>query len=558
VSPGRDALQRRVLVLAPTRRDAELTVAVLGRAAISCQCCGGLAELCRQVDEGVGAVLLAEEAVMPGEDGTLAAWLSAQPPWSDLPVLVLARSGADSQAVGQAMDRLGNVTVLERPARISALVSAVRTALRARQRQYQIREHLERRERTETLLREREAALRDADRRKDEFLAILAHELRNPLAPIRNGLQILRMTGRGERPTEAVGAMMERQVNHMVRLVDDLLEMSRITRGKIELRRERVDVAAAILAAVDTSRPLIESRAHALTLDLAPEPLTIDGDPVRLAQIFANLLNNAAKYTEACGRITLSVRRDGATAIVSVKDTGAGIPADMLPRVFDLFTQIDRQPERSQGGLGIGLTLVKSLVELHGGAVEARSDGDGRGSEFIVRLPLAAAGATAAAVAAPPEDPIAMHRRVLVVDDNHDAAESLALLLKLMGADVHVAYSGPDALTALRARRPDLALVDIGMPGMDGHEVARRIRQQPEFRDVTLVALTGWGQQEDRSRSRAAGFDHHLIKPVGIAALRPVFESIGSPSSPAAPAGITEGVGAGGRRPDTPGRIGRS
>jgi PAS domain S-box-containing protein len=371
-----------------------------------------------------------------------------------------------------------------------------------------------------------EDALREADRRKDEFLAVLAHELRNPLAPIRNSLHILRLTCQQDPAAERVGEMMERQVNHLVRLVDDLMEVSRITRGKIELRTEPVEVAAVIRSAVETSRPVIEAAGHQLALAIPPEPLTLEGDPVRLAQVFANLLNNSAKYTRPGGQILLSVRQDSNEAVISVRDTGVGISAVMLPRVFDMFMQVDRHADRAQGGLGIGLTLVKSLVELHGGSITAHSEGPGRGSEFVVRLPLAA-------VERRVQDPVKSSppavlgpRRVLVVDDNCDAAQSLGMLLKVLGADVRVVYNGPDALEALASYKPDLVLLDIGMPGMDGHEVARRIRQRPEFQDVTLIALTGWGQEEDRRRSQTAGFDYHLIKPADMSALQTLLVTL--------------------------------
>ncbi|HEX4609261.1 MAG TPA: HAMP domain-containing sensor histidine kinase [Urbifossiella sp.] len=375
--------ERRLLVLAPTGKDAALTAAVLDRAGVGCRTCPDFTRVCEELDAGAGAVLLAEEAVGPDRSDGLTGWLARQPPWSDLPVLVLARPGADSAAVGRAIQLFGNVTVLERPIRVAALVSAVRAALRGRQRQYQAREHLAERERAAEELRE-------ADRRKDEFLAVLAHELRNPLAPIRNSLHILRLVGRGGPAGGGVHDMMERQVNHLVRLVDDLMEVSRISRGKIDLRRESVDVAAVVRTAAEASRPLIDAAGHKLALALPPEPLTLDGDPLRLAQVFTNLLNNAAKYTDPGGRIWVTARRAGAMAEVSVRDTGAGIPADMLSRVFDLFTQVTRSDPRAQGGLGIGLTLVKRLTELHGGRVVVRSEGAGTGSEFVVHLPLAA------------------------------------------------------------------------------------------------------------------------------------------------------------------------
>jgi signal transduction histidine kinase/ActR/RegA family two-component response regulator len=517
----RESLEQRVLVLAPTGKDAELTQSVLDRAGVACVCLSDLARLCKELEHGASAVLLAEEAVVADRDESLDKWLARQPPWSDLPVLVLARPGADSAAVSFAMEPMGNVTVLERPTRVAALVSAIRTALRARQRQYQIRDHLAERERAER-------ALRDADRRKDEFLAILAHELRNPLAPIRNSLQILRMTGQHHPTAERVSAMMERQVEHMVRLVDDLLEVSRITRGKIELRKELVEVAAVLRSAVETSQPLIEVAGHRLTLAVPPEPLVVHGDPVRLTQVVANLLNNAAKYTDAGGQLGLAARREGGWVAISVRDTGSGISPEMLPRVFEMFTQADHDAARVQGGLGIGLTLVKSLVEMHGGRVAAHSGGTGQGSEFVVHLPLAPARRDARPVVQAKASGARAPRRVLVVDDNHDAADSLSILLRLLGADVRIAYNGPDALDAFSTYQPNVVLLDIGMPGMDGHEVAERIRSQS--RSVILVGLTGWGQEKDRKRSQAAGFDHHLVKPADVGALEALLTSL--PSRP--------------------------
>jgi PAS domain S-box-containing protein len=367
-----------------------------------------------------------------------------------------------------------------------------------------------------TRLRKAEQGLRDADRRKDEFLATLAHELRNPLAPIRNGLQILRLAGDDARAAAQIQEMLERQVNHLVRLVDDLMEVARVTRGRIELRREAVDLGAMLRSAVETSRPLIESARHDLQLDLPEEPVRLMADPVRLAQVVANLLNNAAKYTEEGGRISLSARRDGKHAVISVRDTGVGIPAELLPRVFDLFSQADRTYHRAQGGLGIGLTLVRTLVELHGGTVSAKSEGVGHGSEFTVRLPL---GVEAAGDRDGPRTEtrsVFASHRFLVVDDSLDAAQSLALLLESFGADAHTAIDGPTALDELEAYRPSVMLLDIGMPGMDGLEVARRARQRSDNRGLTIIALSGWGQDEDRRRSREAGVDYHMVKPVNL------------------------------------------
>jgi PAS domain S-box-containing protein len=366
-----------------------------------------------------------------------------------------------------------------------------------------------------TRLRKAEHGLREADRRKDEFLATLAHELRNPLAPIRSGLQILHLTG-ADAAAPQIHEMLERQVNHLVRLVDDLMEVARVTRGRIELRKEVVDLGAMLRSAVETSRPLIEAARHELVVDLPPEPVTLVADPVRLAQVIANLLNNAAKYTEQGGRITVAARRDGEHAVIVVGDSGIGIPGDVLPRVFDLFAQADRTYHRSQGGLGIGLTLVRTLVELHGGTVAARSEGLGCGSEFVVRLPLNLERAVRATHVARDRDNVFAAHRILVVDDSLDAAQSLAMLLENLGAEVHTAGDGPTALEELESYRPSVLLLDIGMPGMDGLEVARRARQRPGSRELTMIALSGWGQDADRRRSREAGIDYHLVKPVDL------------------------------------------
>ena len=512
-------LEQRVLFLAPTDKDAAMTASILGRAGVTCASCADFVELCDQLESGAGAVMLPEEAVVVEKYDRLTGWLSKQPPWSDLPVLVLARPGADSAAVAQAMDRLGNVTVLERPTRVSALVSAARTALRARQRQYQIRDYLA------ALVRNQEA-LRDADRRKDEFLAILAHELRNPLAPIQNSLHFLKLTSLPDTTAQRATGVMERQVRHMVRLVDDLLEISRISRGKIDLRKEPIELNAIVRSALETSRPLIDAAGQYLLLEFPPEPLMLEGDFVRLTQVVSNLLNNAAKYSDAGGRIWLSVRRDGDTAVISVRDMGRGIPPDKLTHVFELFMQVDQQPNRAHGGLGIGLTLVKRLVEMHGGTIEGHSEGIGKGAEFTVRLPLSAVSPILESPANPPRTALAISRRVLIVDDNRDAAESLAMLLRHLGAEVTVAFNGPDALAAVAAHQPSIVLLDIGMPGMDGFEVARLIRKQPRRGALTLVALTGWGQDEDRRRSLAAGFDQHLTKPADIQALQNLLAAV--------------------------------
>ncbi|HEV8479846.1 MAG TPA: PAS domain S-box protein [Candidatus Eisenbacteria bacterium] len=382
--------------------------------------------------------------------------------------------------------------------------------------------------RAERALAESEARLRDADRRKDEFLATLAHELRNPMAPIRNAVQVLRLQ-RGKEPgSEDVLDMIERQVEHMVRLVDDLLEVSRITLGKIELRRQRVALAAIVNSALETSRPALEGAGHEVVVQLPAQPVDLMGDSVRLSQIVGNLLHNAGKYTEGRGRIVLDARVEGGEVALSVRDNGVGLAPEMLPHVFEMFTQVDRSRGQSQGGLGIGLTLARSLAHLHGGTIEAKSDGLGKGSEFIVRLPvLEPAPATEkdsrqkrARAAAP------SGLRVLVTDDVPDSADSMGMLLRLWGHEARVAYGGEEALEAAASERPDVVLLDIDLPDLPGLEVARRLRADPRTRDIRLVALTGFGQREDRRRTREAGFDEHLVKPVDPKELKKLLESI--------------------------------
>ena len=631
-----------MLVLAPIGRDAHLARTMLAENGIRCTICGDLRALLHELSLGAGAILISEEALGTMDDlYLLGERLARQPSWSDLPVLLMARHGADSPLVRQAVRTLGNVTLLERPVRIAALMTAALTALRARQRQYNAREHLVELDHIAAALRDSEsrlkalfdnaavgiaevdasgafalsndslcrllgmpreallalkmgdivhaedredlalsmhrlfsgempdfitekrfirhdgetiwvkltlslarvaatqgahgvaviediteqkhaeADLREADRRKDEFLATLAHELRNPLAPIRNSLHIFRMKGIQDPAVERVTEMMERQVAHMVRMVDDLLEVSRISRGKIELRKELVELASVLRNAVDTSLPLIEKGRHKLSVHIPDEPLAMEADPVRLAQVFANLLNNSAKYTPEGGEIDVTVTIEQGMAVVCVKDNGEGIPRAMLPRVFNMFTQVNTGM-RAQGGLGIGLTLAKTLVHLHGGSIEAVSEGAGKGCKFTVRLPLVAREATTL----PPPAPLvagAPLRRVLVVDDNHDAADSLGMLLQFLGAEVMVVHDGHAALAAIRSFKPAVVLLDLGMPGMNGLEVARRMREDPSAHGITLVALTGWGQREDRRRTTEAGFDYHLVKPADVGILQSIL-----------------------------------
>ncbi len=371
-----------------------------------------------------------------------------------------------------------------------------------------------------------EAQLRDQDRRKDEFLATLAHELRNPLAPIRTGLELIQMS-EDAAVVRRAHQMMERQVVHLVRMVDDLLDISRVTLGKVRLVEDHVDLHQVFISAVETVRPLLQANGVDLVLDVPAGALVVHGDPTRLAQVVSNLLSNAAKYTPRGGRVTVSAARRGDQAEIAVSDTGIGIPTDKLPVVFEMFTQLGQSIDRASGGLGIGLTLARRLVELHGGTLEAHSDGAGRGATFLIRLPLLPHVHVLPSAVEP--TPRGAQLRILVVDDNVDAAEALAVLLEIEGHDVRLAYTGPDALVVAAEQRPDLILLDIGLPGLDGYEVARRIRADASTPRPHLVALTGWGAAEDRRKARDAGFDAHFVKPVEHAQLAALIASVGGP-----------------------------
>jgi PAS domain S-box-containing protein len=373
------------------------------------------------------------------------------------------------------------------------------------------------RKKAEDALKQSKVALTEADRRKDEFLATLAHELRNPLAPIRNGLHIMRTEPPGEK-LEKLRDMMDRQVTHLVRLIDDLLDVSRVSQGKIDLRKQRIRLQDAVAAAAEASQPLIEDSRHKLTLYLPPQPIWLDADLTRIAQVIGNLLNNAAKYTPEGGRITLSARIENGHAVLSVADTGVGIPADMLPKVFDMFTQVDRNLERSQGGLGIGLALVKQLVEMHGGQIQVTSAGVDKGSVFTVRLPLAAAATQTHGVDIPAVVTVSPRTalRILVVDDNVPAAQTTSWMLEASGHELQFAFNAADALPAAKAFNPDVILLDIGLPGMNGYDLCRELRKDPLFKDTLLIAQTGWGQERDRQLAKLAGFDHYLVKPVNV------------------------------------------
>jgi signal transduction histidine kinase/ActR/RegA family two-component response regulator len=506
--PNLDEL--RILLKTITAKDASIAVTVLGHAGIRALACDSVPELVRQMRAGAGALLIAEEVLNDPEIAAVIAELKRQSAWSDLPVLLLARAGAESSSVIEAMDTGANITVIERPMRIATLISSTRSALRARKRQYELREMLD--------------GLRIADQRKSEFLATLAHELRNPLAPLSSALTILALKSLSAEDAKPYHEMMSRQVQHMTRLISDLMEVSRITLGKIELQTEILTLDGVVRDAIELSRPLLDGANHVLQLDAADANLIVRGDAVRLAQVFSNLLNNAAKYTPNGGIIDVEIRRVGEFARVRVRDNGIGIADDMLDSIFDMFVQVGDSARVVTGGLGIGLTLVKSLVELHGGRVGAGSAGRGKGTEITVELPLAEGEATLRE--ASKVGPI--RENVLVVDDNREAADMLAILLQTMGAKTWVAYNAEEALRAADAFRPSIAFLDIGMPGMDGCELAQRLRASADHAAMLLIAVTGWGQTRDRDRIALAGFDHHLLKPLDITILAPLLEQRGT------------------------------
>jgi signal transduction histidine kinase len=489
-------LERRVLVLAPSGKDAALVESALQRGAIVVQRCASSAELLQHAHDGVGAVVLAEEAVaLPSALLDLQALIDLQPAWSDLPVVLLAKPGPPTRVALDASRRLGNVTLVERPVLIATLVGVVRTALRTRERQY---------------------LTRSADQRKDAFLATLAHELRNPLAPLSNSLHLLRRAGAVEQHDWALDVM-QRQLRQLTRLIDDLLDVARIRQGKVMLQCQRVDAREVIRNAIELSMPHIEAMQHALQTQVPERPLLLDADPVRLAQCLSNLLNNAAKYTPRGGRIELCAAVDGGSLELAVSDNGIGIPADAIDGLFDIFSQVDPERALEQGGLGIGLSIVKTFVEMHGGEVQACSDGAQRGSRFVIRLPMAGREAPSdrndATIAAASMGAPMQPRRILVVDDNVDSADSLSLLLTACGHHVTKAYDGRGGLAAAEQSPPDLAILDLGLPDIDGFELALRLHAGARTGHTVLVALSGWGQEVDRQRSAAAGFAHHLIKP---------------------------------------------
>jgi len=496
--------EQGVLIYPPGRRDGQVTREVLQRASLVCTVCHEVFEVAHGIDAGSGVLVMTDAALALPSVHIILTSLSQQPAWSDLPVVLLCHTDPKTPVVAGILRAFTNVTVLDRPTSARTLVSTVQAALRGRLRQYQMRDQL-------LALRVAEETLRNADRRKDEFLAMLAHELRNPLAPIRNAGELLARMLPDNSQVQTVAAIVKRQSSHLSRMVDDLLDVSRITQGRINLQREPISLASVISQALESVEPLMRENRHKVFVAGGYGPAYVIGDHARLVQCVANILTNASKYTDPGGEIRVEMHSDSSQAVITITDNGVGIPAELLPQIFDLFVQSNRSLDRSQGGLGIGLSVVRRLVEMHGGRVSAASDGPGRGARFEITLPL---------IDRPNEvmeeksEQIAARRRILVVDDNADSADSLAMILNLCGHVAEPVYGAAEALERAAALDPEIVLLDIGLPGMDGYEVARLLRTRGS--SARLVALTGYGQPEDVRRAEDAGFDAHLVKPVDL------------------------------------------
>jgi signal transduction histidine kinase len=508
-------MDRPVFALAPSGKDARLIDSALSRCGFAIQTCRNVADAIDRADDGIGALLVAEEALVDGGDMQLQRFIARQPSWSDLPVLLLTTGGHVSELAARAIDTLGNVTVIERPTQIATLASAVRTALRTRERQYEMRE---------------------ADARKDMFLATLAHELRNPLAPLSNALHVIQAADHLDTQHQWAAGVMQRQISQLARLVDDLMDVARITRGKITLRKERVDVREIIRAGVETALPAIQAMNHELTLDMPSRPVWAQADATRLAQCVSNLLCNAAKYTGQNGRIDVSVSCHEQEIHINVRDNGIGFRQQDARRLFEVFAQVEEAAHRAQGGLGLGLSIVKALIEMHGGSVHAHSEGEGRGATFSLHLPGVSDSLpdhTMTHSRAHHSSDIGATCRIMVVDDNRDSADSMAEMLQIMGHDVRTAYDGKSGMALLDDWTPHVALLDIGLPDMSGHELAGLVRGRLQQYCPVLIAITGWGQAIDLVKSRDAGFDHHLTKPAEIDKLLNLIDEIAHKSKAA-------------------------
>ncbi|MDE1895927.1 MAG: response regulator [Rhodospirillales bacterium] len=488
----------------------------------------------RSGDEALELLLRHEVALalvdvqMPGLNGfELAELMRGNDRTRRIPIIFLTAGAADAQRRFRGYEA-GAVDFIYKPIEADILRSKADVFFELHRQRQQLADQRD-------ALEAQAQALQQADRRKDEFLATLAHELRNPLAPLRHGLDLLQSNHEASKNAEILGVM-DRQLFHLVRLIDDLLDVSRITQGKIVLRKERLELLTFIRSALETSRPLIEAAGHELTLELPETTLWLEADLTRLAQIISNLLNNAVKYTPDGGHIRLSVKADGQQAVISVADNGVGIPQHMLASVFELFAQVDQHLERAKGGLGIGLALVQQLVVLHGGKVIVESEGCGKGSTFTLTVPLAtspapAANPSLAATAQPPATKAAL--KVLVVDDTQEVAQTTGWMLEELGHEYRLVNDGHLALEAAHAYQPDVILLDIGLPGMSGYDVCRALRQDAALKDITIIAQTGWGQERDKASAREAGFDHHMVKPVGLKALGEMMEDVAAAKSAA-------------------------
>ncbi|MBV7535643.1 response regulator [Duganella sp. sic0402] len=489
-------MEARILIYAPTGQDAPLAAKVLTMAAIDSHVCATLPDLAQALAQGAGAVLTVEEALAPGGLQLLRDHVARQSDWSDLPIILLTHNGADSPVVRQAVAGLGNLSLMERPVRTLTLITALHATLRARHKQYQVRE---------------------ATRRKDEFLASLGHELRNPLAPIRTSVSLLTHLYPDAAPVARIRDMVERQVRLLTRLVDDLLDVARITSGKITLQPQLASLAAVMSHAGELCQQAADAKRIHIAWQLPPSEVMLSADYARLVQIYANILSNAVKFTPQGGHVLVRAVADGCQLVVSIRDDGIGMDAETIPRVFRMFEQSNTVNGQFSSGLGIGLSLARQFAEMHGGSVDASSDGAGLGTEFTIRLPvLDHGGARDAVPLAQQAGSDGRKMQVLVVDDNQDAADSLAALLELDGFDARAVYDGVAALAAVDAQAPDMLILDLGMPGMDGYETARAIRQKPGAERILLLALTGWGQSDARRRTLESGFDHHLVKPVEL------------------------------------------
>ena len=505
VQPHRDALNERVLILAPIGRDGPLAAAALGDGGFTCHVCRDIDELCAEFERGAGAAMITEEALSLHAVTCLREALNRQPAWSDFPLVVFtSQPFADTGAApSETFGALANVTLLERPIRVRTMISAARAALRARKRQYEVRDLV--------------AELHGRIAERDQFLAMLGHELRNPLAAITLAIGSLRLDDH-----DTTHEILIRQTKHLKQLVDDLLDIGRITFGKIILHRTQVDLGGVVEHCVDSMRP--RAAAHRLRLALhRGGDAFVDGDVVRLEQIVNNLLSNAIKYTPAGGSIDVFVARNDGEAVLRVRDSGRGIAPELLGRIFDLFMQADVTVDRAEGGMGIGLTLVRKLAELHGGNVEAHSDGRGHGSEFLVRMPSITPSQRPAPRERRESSPAPRApKRIVIIEDNSDIRHLLRAELRRLGHQVADCGEGAEGLDEILRSKPDVALIDIGLPGLDGYTIARRVRASMGSA-ITLIALSGYGQAEDRARAHDAGFDVHLTKPAGIMELERVL-----------------------------------